>query len=78
MFTDPVPVDYPAMKLIVGLLIGALYLALSFLAFRQSSGGWAAGHSDLGFWWAVIAGLLALAGLVAVVGSWIHTRPAAE
>jgi len=66
------------MKLLVGLLIGALYLALSFLAFRQSSGGWTAGHSDLGLWWAVVAGLLALAGLGAIVGSWIHTRPAAE
>ncbi len=66
------------MKLLVGLLIGALYLTLSFLAFRQSSGGWVAGHSDLGFWWAVIAGLLTLAGLSAAVGSWIHTRPADE
>ena len=66
------------MKLIVGLLIGALYLTLSFLAFRHSSGGWDAGHSDLGFWWAVIAALLAVAGLGAIVGSWIHTRPVAE
>jgi len=66
------------MKLLIGLSIGALYLGLSFLAFRQSTGGWTAGHSDLGFWWAVIACLLALAGLSAVVGSWIHTRPAAE
>ncbi len=66
------------MKLLVGLLIGALYLALSFLAFRQSSGGWTAGHSDLGLWWAVIACFLAVAGLSAIVGSWIHTRPVAE
>ena len=66
------------MKLIVGLLIGALYLTLAFLAFRQSSGGWGAGHSDLGFWWAVIACLLAVAGMGAIVGSWIHTRPVAE
>ena len=62
------------MKLIVGFVIGALYLTLSFLAFRNSSGGWDAGHADLGFWWGVIATLLAIAGVAALVGSWIHTR----
>jgi hypothetical protein len=66
------------MKLIVGVVIGAFYLGLSALAFRVSSSGWAAGHSDLGFWWAVIATLLAIAGLGAMVGSWIHTRPTAD
>jgi hypothetical protein len=66
------------MKLIIGLVIGAFYLGLSALTYRHASGGWAAGHSDLGFWWSVIASLLAIAGLGAIVGSWIHARPAAE
>jgi hypothetical protein len=63
------------MKLIIGIVIGLLYLVLSGLAFRSSGAGWNAGHGDLGFWWAVIASLLGIAGLGALLGSWIHTRP---
>jgi hypothetical protein len=63
------------MKLIVGIIIGMLYGVLSGLAFRTSSGGWAAGYSDLGFWWAVIGTVLGVAGLGALIGSWVHTRP---
>lgn len=62
------------MKLAIGLLVGVFYLGISFLAYRQSAGGWDAGHSDLGFWWAVIAAFLAIAALTALIGSWIHTR----
>jgi hypothetical protein len=66
------------MKLIVGILIGVLYAILAFLAFRVSSGGWAGGHPDLGFWWAVIGTLLGIAGLGALIGSWVHTRPSRD
>jgi uncharacterized protein YneF (UPF0154 family) len=62
------------MKLVVGILIGLLYLFISSRALQESSAGWNAGNSDLGFWWAVIASLLAIAGLGAIIGTWIHTR----
>ena len=55
--------------------VGMVWLGMAFLAFRNSSAGWDAGHSDLGFWWTVIAGLLSIAGLGALIGTWIHTRP---
>jgi hypothetical protein len=64
------------MKRIVGTIIAALYAVLSGLAFTTSNGGWAEGHADLGFWWAVIGTLLGIAGLGALFGTWIHTRPA--
>jgi len=63
------------MKRAIGLVIGVVYLFVAFLAVGNSSRGWAGGHSDLGFWWAVIAALLAAAGLGALIGSWIHSRP---
>jgi hypothetical protein len=66
------------MKLIVGIVIAALYAVLAWLAFANSTGGWAAGHSDLGFWWAVIGCLLGIAGLGALVGTWLHTRPSED
>ncbi len=55
--------------------VGVVWLGMAFLAFRYSSAGWDAGHSDLGFWWTVIAGLLSIAGLAALIGTWIHTQP---
>ena len=63
------------MKRIVGIGIGIVYLGISALTLRTAAVGWQAGHSDLGFWWSVIAALLAIAGLGAVIGTWIHTRP---
>ncbi len=63
------------MKRVIGIVIGLLYLFISFNAFRTSAGGWNAGHSDIGFWWGVIAMLLGIAGIGAMVGSWLHTRP---
>jgi hypothetical protein len=66
------------MKMILGIAIGVLYAVLAGLAFGTSRGGWAAGHDDLGFWWAFIGTLLALAGLAAVFGSWVHTRPVSD
>lgn len=62
------------MKLAIGILIGLFYLFISFQAYRRSAAGWDAGHADLGVWWGVIAGLLAIAALGALVGTWLHTR----
>ncbi len=63
------------MKLALGIVLALLYALLSGLAFRTSAGSWDLGHSDLGFWWMVIGSLLGIAGLGALVGSWLHTRP---
>lgn len=62
------------MARITGIVIGIGILAAAFLALRSSMAGWDAGHSDLGFWWAVIAAFLAISGGSAVVGTWLHTR----
>ena len=66
------------MKLIIGIVIAALYALLAGLAFTASTGGWAEGHGDLGFWWAVIGALLGIAALGALLGTWLHTRPTEE
>lgn len=63
------------MKFLIGVVIGIGYAVLVVLAFTHSAGAWRADHADLGFWWAVIGSILAVAGTGAVVGSWIHTRP---
>lgn len=62
------------MQLVIGFLVGVFYLGITFLAYRQSAAGWEAGHTDLGFWWAVIAGFLAIAALTALIGTWLHGR----
>jgi hypothetical protein len=66
------------MKLFIGLSLGVFYAVLVTLAFGASSRGWQAGHSDLGFWWAVIGALLAVAGTGAVLGTWLHARPSED
>jgi hypothetical protein len=66
------------MKRIIGIAIGIFYGVLAGLAYAQSGGGWTAGHADLGFWWAVIGTFLGIAGLGALFGTWIHTRPAED
>lgn len=63
------------MKLATGMLIGIFYLFIAFQAYQRSVMGWDTGQSDIGFWWAVIGAFLAIAGLGALVGTWIHTRP---
>lgn len=63
------------MKFLIGVVIGIGYAVLVGLAFTTSLAAWRAGNADLGFWWAVIGSILAIAGSGAVVGSWIHTRP---
>lgn len=60
------------MKKSIGLVIGVVYILVAFGAYKNGMAGWAAGHSDLGFWWTVIGGLLTIAGLGALVGTWIH------
>ena len=66
------------MKFMIGIGTGVFYAILVGLAWSQSSQGWQAGHADLGFWWAVIATLLGIAGAGAVIGTWLHTRPASD
>ena len=61
------------MKLL-GYVVGIVWLGLAFGAFRTSSAGWGEGHSDIGFWWAVIGALLAIAALGALIGTTIHAR----
>ena len=63
------------MRRIFGMGVGVVWRGMAFGAVRGSSAGWADGHSDLGFWWTVIVGLLAIAGLGAMIGTWIHTQP---
>jgi len=66
------------MKFLIGIIIGVFYVVLVVLAFGHSSQAWQAGQADLGFWWSVIGTLLGIAGTGAVVGSWLHTRPAKD
>ena len=63
------------MARIFGFLIGIVWLAFAGIAFKNSSAGWSANASDLGFWWAVIGTFLTLASGAAFVGTWLHTRP---
>ena len=60
------------MKRSIGLVIGVIYILFAFGAYKNGMAGWAAGHSDLGFWWTVIGVLLTIAGLGALLGTWIH------
>jgi hypothetical protein len=62
------------MTRIAGILVAAVYAVITYLAFSNSADGWAGGHSDLGFWWAVIGCFLAIAGLGALIGTLLHTR----
>lgn len=57
-----------------GYVIGIVWFGIAFGAFRTSAQGWADGHSDIGFWWAVIGTFLFIAALGAVVGTSIHAR----
>jgi hypothetical protein len=64
------------MSRLLGFAVGIVWLVFVFVTFRRSAEGWAAGNSDIGFWWAVIAGFLTIASGAALVGTWIHTRRA--
>lgn len=65
------------MKRILGLTVGIVWLFMAGLAFRESAGGWATDHIDIGFWYAVIGAFMSIAGLGAIIGTIIHTRPTA-
>lgn len=60
------------MKRTVGLIIGVVYILFAFGAYKTGMDGWTAGHADLGFWWTVIGVLLTIAGVGALLGTWIH------
>ncbi len=60
------------MKQYAGLIIGVVYLLIAMGAFKTGMDGWGAGHSDLGVWWSVIGTLLAMAGIGAILGTWVH------
>ncbi len=64
------------MKKALGFLAGLFLLSLAARAFQTAWLGWSAGHSDVGFWWSVITGFLTIAGMGALIGTWIHTRKA--
>jgi hypothetical protein len=59
---------------IFGFAVGLAWLGLAVGAFRNSSAGWGAEATDLGFWWGVIGLLLTIAATAALVGTWLHTR----
>ena len=63
------------MKKALGFFAGLVLLALAGGAARTASIGWGGGHTDVGFWWTVIAGFLTIAALGALVGTVIHSRP---
>jgi hypothetical protein len=47
---------------------------LAALAFQDSLEGRSNGYLDIGFWWGVISLFLTIAGLSAIVGTFIHTQ----
>jgi hypothetical protein len=63
------------MKRILGMGVGIVYFGIAFAALRRATAGWETGFNDIGFWWTVIAVILAIAATGAMVGTWIHTRP---
>ena len=62
------------MKRILGMGVGVVYLGIAFGALSRAGAGWDAGYPDVGFWWTVIASFLGIAGLGALIGTWIHTQ----
>lgn len=61
------------MARIFGFLVGIVWIGFTVGALRRSLDGWSAGQSDIGFWWAVIAGFLGIAAVSALVGTVLHT-----
>jgi hypothetical protein len=62
------------MTRLLGVLVGIGILVMASFTFQDSAIGWKDGHSDIGFWWAVITGLLTIAGVATIIGTWIHTQ----
>lgn len=65
------------MARLFGFSVALIWTALTVGALRRSLAGWSAGQTDIGFWWAVIAGFLGIATLAALVGTALHTRKGA-
>jgi len=63
------------MSRVLGMMAGAGILVLAVFAWFDSAAGWSDGHSDIGFWWAVIATFLTIAGVSTLIGTWLHTQP---
>lgn len=61
------------MKRVIGIAIGIAFLGIAAFTLNYSTANWRAGHADIGFWFSVIAGFLAIAGLGAIIGTWLHT-----
>ena len=62
------------MQRILGILAGLAIAGFAVLAFRNAAEGWAAGHTDIGLWFTIIAGFLSVAATTAIVGTILHTR----
>ena len=62
----------PALGRNFGFVVGAVWLLFAAVALLNSLSGWTDGSADLGFWWGVIAALLAIAATVALVGTARH------
>ncbi len=63
------------MSRVWGMIAGAGILVLAVFAWFDSAAGWSDGHSDIGFWWTVIATFLTIAGVSTLIGTWLHTQP---
>ena len=63
------------MSRVLGMIAGAGILVLAVVAWFDSVAGWSDGHSDIGFWWTVIASFLTIAGVSTLIGTWLHTQP---
>ncbi len=62
------------MARIFGFVVGGVWLVFTLMALRASAAGWTAGHTDVGFWYGVIAFFLGTATTVAIVGTLRHRR----
>jgi len=62
------------MKRILGMGVGLVYFVIAFGAFSRARAGWADNYPDVGFWFTIIAAFLTIAGVSALVGTWIHTQ----
>jgi|TARA_B110000438_G_C15817008_1_gene652435 hypothetical protein len=62
------------MTRVLGMLMGLGILGLAFVMLGDSLEGWNNGYADIGFWWGIIALFLAIAGVSAIVGTYIHTN----
>ncbi len=63
------------MSRVLGMMAGVGILIMAGFAGFDAAAGWSAGHSDIGFWWSVVAAFLTIAGVGTVIGTWLHTQP---